>query len=97
MISNQKYHSLDGIHRNAAVQYLIGMSKSHRAVHIYRFKGSGGPPDERPTDSLRFKDFFKLAHETVVLKESEALSKDFCLVTANGRFVSEDFVPPFQQ
>ncbi|KAK3828274.1 MAG: De-etiolated protein 1 Det1-domain-containing protein [Benniella sp.] len=68
-------------------QYLIGMSKTNRAVHIYRFKGSGGPPEERPTESLKFKDFFKLAHETVVLKESEALSKDFCLVTANGRFI----------
>lgn len=70
------------------------MSKTQRTVHIYRFKGSGGPPEERPADSLKFKDFFELAHETVVLKESEFLSKDFCLVTANGRFVSEHLVPP---
>ncbi|KAF9373205.1 acid phosphatase det1 [Mortierella sp. AD011] len=63
------------------------MSKNQRAVHIYRFKGSGGPPEERSTESLNFKDFFELKHETVVLKESEMLSKDFCLVTANGRFI----------
>ncbi|KAG0076642.1 acid phosphatase det1, partial [Podila epicladia] len=65
-------------------QYLIGMSKNQRSVHIYRFKGSGGPSSSRPIDSLGFKDFFELQHETVVLKESEMLSKDFCLVTANG-------------
>ncbi|KAF9115222.1 acid phosphatase det1 [Mortierella sp. AM989] len=63
------------------------MSKNQRAVHIYRFKGSGGPPEERSTESLNFKDFFELRHEIVVLKESEMLSKDFCLVTANGRFI----------
>ncbi|KAG0252813.1 hypothetical protein BG011_006727 [Mortierella polycephala] len=63
-----------------------GMSKNQRAVHIYRFKGSGGPADERPAESLNFKDFFELKHETAVLRESEMLSKDFCLVTANGRF-----------
>ncbi|KAF9926912.1 acid phosphatase det1, partial [Modicella reniformis] len=63
------------------------MSRNQRAVHIYHFKGSGGPPEERPADSLKFKDFFELAHETVVLKESEVLSKDFCLVTANGCFI----------
>ncbi|KAG0039093.1 acid phosphatase det1 [Podila clonocystis] len=60
------------------------MSKNQRSVHIYRFKGSGGPSSPRPIDSLGFKDFFELQHETVVLKESEMLSKDFCLVTANG-------------
>ncbi|KAG0368896.1 acid phosphatase det1 [Gamsiella multidivaricata] len=63
------------------------MSKNQRAVHIYSFKGSGGPPEDRPAESLNFKDFFELKHETVVLKESEMLSKDFCLVTANGRFI----------
>ncbi|KAG0206994.1 acid phosphatase det1 [Mortierella sp. GBA30] len=68
-------------------QYLIGMSKNQRSVHIYRFKGSGGPAEERPVESLNFKDFFELKHETVVLRESELLSKDFCLVTANGRFI----------
>ncbi|KAI1316166.1 acid phosphatase det1 [Mortierella claussenii] len=67
-------------------QYLIGMSKNQRAVHIYQFKGSEGPPEERTIESLGFKDFFELKHETVVPKESELLSKDFCLVTANGRF-----------
>jgi len=72
------------------MQYLIGMSKNQKAVHIYRFKGSSGPADDRPKESLRFKDFFELKHETMVLKESELLSKDFCLVTANGRFVSEN-------
>ncbi|KAF8937626.1 acid phosphatase det1 [Dissophora ornata] len=75
-------------------QYLIGMSKNQRAVHIYRFKGSGGPPEDRPAESLNFKDFFELKHETVVLKESEMLSKDFCLVTANGRFILVAAVSP---
>ncbi|KAG0212332.1 acid phosphatase det1 [Mortierella sp. GBA43] len=75
-------------------QYLIGMSKTQQAVHIYRFKGSGGPPEERAVDTLKFKDFFELAHETVVLKESEFLSKDFCLVTANGRFIIVAAVTP---
>ncbi|KAF9154175.1 acid phosphatase det1 [Mortierella sp. AD010] len=70
------------------------MSKNQRAVHIYRFKGSGGPPEERSTESLNFKDFFELKHETVVLKESEMLSKDFCLVTANGRFIIVAAVSP---
>ncbi|KAF9349322.1 acid phosphatase det1, partial [Mortierella sp. AD094] len=70
------------------------MSKNQRAVHIYRFKGSGGPPEERSTESLNFKDFFELRHETVVLKESEMLSKDFCLVTANGRFIIVAAVSP---
>ncbi|KAF9179880.1 acid phosphatase det1 [Haplosporangium sp. Z 11] len=71
-----------------------GMSKNQRAVHIYRFKGSGGPADERPAESLNFKDFFELKHETVVLRESEMLSKDFCLVTANGRFIIVAAVSP---
>ncbi|KAF9093802.1 acid phosphatase det1 [Mortierella sp. AD031] len=75
-------------------QYLIGMSKNQRAVHIYRFKGSGGPPDERPTESLQFRDFFELKHETLVPKESELLSKEFCLVTANGRFIIVAAVSP---
>ncbi|KAI7825094.1 De-etiolated protein 1 Det1-domain-containing protein [Gamsiella multidivaricata] len=75
-------------------QYLIGMSKNQRAVHIYSFKGSGGPPEDRPAESLNFKDFFELKHETVVLKESEMLSKDFCLVTANGRFIIVAAVSP---
>ncbi|KAF9899399.1 acid phosphatase det1 [Lobosporangium transversale] len=75
-------------------QYLIGMSKNYRAVHIYRFKGSGNPPEERMTESIRFKDFFELKHETLVPKESELLSKDFCLVTANGRFIIVAAVSP---
>ncbi|KAG0302904.1 acid phosphatase det1 [Dissophora globulifera] len=70
------------------------MSKNQRAVHIYRFKGSGGPPEERPTESLHFKDFFELKHETVVWKETEMLSKDFCLVTANNRFIIVAAVSP---
>lgn len=68
------------------------MSKNQRSVHIYRFKGSGGPSTPRPIDSLGFKDFFELQHETVVLKESEMLSKDFCLVTANGLHVCISFM-----
>lgn len=64
------------------------MSKNQRAVHIYRFKGSGGPPDERPIESLQFWDYLELKHETLVLRGTELLHKDFCLVTANGRFVS---------
>ncbi|KAF9938475.1 acid phosphatase det1 [Mortierella alpina] len=75
-------------------QYLIGMSKNQRSVHIYRFKGSGGPAEERPVESLNFRDFFELKHETVVLRESETLSKDFCLVTANGRFIIVAAVSP---
>ncbi|KAF9123884.1 acid phosphatase det1 [Mortierella sp. 14UC] len=75
-------------------QYLIGMSKNQRAVHIYRFKGSGGPPDERPTESLQFWDYFELKHETLVLRGTELLSKDFCLVTANGRFIIVAAVSP---
>ncbi|KAF9915346.1 acid phosphatase det1 [Linnemannia zychae] len=70
------------------------MSKNQRAVHIYRFKGSGGPPDERPIDSLQFWDYFELKHETLVLKGTELLSKDFCLVTANGRFIIVAAVSP---
>ncbi|KAF8974836.1 acid phosphatase det1 [Entomortierella lignicola] len=70
------------------------MSKNQRAVHIYRFKGSGGPSEECSTESLNFNDFFDLRHETVVLKESEMLSKDFCLVTANGRFIIMAAVSP---
>ncbi|KAF9310981.1 acid phosphatase det1 [Podila horticola] len=75
-------------------QYLIGMSKNQRSVHIYRFKGSGGPSSSRPVDSLGFKDFFELQHETVVLKESEMLSKDFCLVSANGLHIIVAAVTP---
>ncbi|GJJ75964.1 de-etiolated-1 [Entomortierella parvispora] len=75
-------------------QYLIGMSKNQRSIHIYRFKGSGGPPDERSRDQLQFKDFFDLQHETMVLRDSEQLSKDFCLVTANGRFIIVAAVSP---
>ncbi|KAG0055765.1 acid phosphatase det1 [Gryganskiella cystojenkinii] len=75
-------------------QYLIGMSKNQRSVHIYKFKGSGGPPDERSRDQLQFKDYFDLLHETMVLRESELLSKDFCLVTANGRFIIVASVSP---
>lgn len=75
-------------------QYLIGMSKNQRAVHIYRFKGSGGPPDERPTESLQFWDYLELKHETLVLRGTELLHKDFCLVTANGRFIIVAAVSP---
>ncbi|KAF9272919.1 acid phosphatase det1 [Mortierella alpina] len=70
------------------------MSKNQRSVHIYRFKGSGGPAEERPVESLNFKDFFELKHETVVQRETEMLSKDFCLVTANGRFIIVAAVSP---
>ncbi|KAG0371680.1 acid phosphatase det1 [Mortierella sp. AD032] len=70
------------------------MSKNQRAVHIYRFKGSGGPADERSTESLQFWDYFELKHETLVLRGTELLSKDFCLVTANGRFVIVAAVSP---
>ena len=73
------------------------MSKNQRSVHIYRFKGSGGPAEERPVESLNFRDFFELKHETVVLRESETLSKDFCLVTANGRFVSRVYAHFFHR
>ncbi|KAF9153835.1 acid phosphatase det1 [Linnemannia schmuckeri] len=70
------------------------MSKNQRAVHIYRFKGSGGPPDERPTESLQFWDYLELKHETLVLRGTELLHKDFCLVTANGRFIIVAAVSP---
>ncbi|KAG0342113.1 acid phosphatase det1 [Podila horticola] len=72
------------IYPNTTIHGVDCMSKNQRSVHIYRFKGSGGPSSSRPVDSLGFKDFFELQHETVVLKESEMLSKDFCLVSANG-------------
>ncbi|KAF9407098.1 acid phosphatase det1 [Podila epigama] len=75
-------------------QYLIGMSKNQRSVHIYRFKGSSGPSVPRPANCLGFKDFFELLHETVVLKETEDLSKDFCLVTANGLHIIVAAVTP---
>ncbi|KAG0243168.1 acid phosphatase det1 [Actinomortierella wolfii] len=67
--------------------YLIGISKNQQAVHIFDFKGSGGPSEEKSPDTLGFKDYFELRHETHVARESEMLSKDFCLVTDNGRFI----------